>query len=393
MRLSFAQETIYDDICRWAKRPFSPAEQVKAMTGYAGSGKTTVAAALQHAGLGLVLYAAYTGKAASVLGRKGCQGASTIHSLIYRPKQGKAKCACPRNPYAFSDDVTHVIGCPGSRPAFELSSESLLAEADLLVVDECSMVSEDVARDLLSYRKRVLVVGDPMQLPPVAPGKAPFAEMRPTWHIAEIHRQAAESGVLRYATDVRMGNPTQQQYGDDVEIVSIDALRDMVPQCVMYFDQVICGTNQRRVALNRAVRQVRGLEGELPTTGDRVICLRNSRERGLVNGIQNDVIAPSIDGRSLGSASCVLHLDDGETYVAHAHHFLGKGDELRTMAWREVKKKQEFDFGWAITCHKAQGSEWDRVMVFDDSNVFRRDARRWLYTAATRAGKQLLVVQ
>src|SRR4051812_25783556 len=115
--------------------------------GYAGSGKSTLAKHLAEGVEGKVLFAAFTGKAALVMRRKGCEGAATIHSLIYRP-----------------------LGTSVEQPSFELWDDAPASKAQLIVIDECSMVDADLGRDLLSFRIPLLVLGDPAQLPPIQGG-------------------------------------------------------------------------------------------------------------------------------------------------------------------------------------------------------------------------------
>jgi exodeoxyribonuclease V len=62
------------------------------------------------------------------------------------------------------------------------------------------------------------------------------------------------------------------------------------------------------------------------------------------------------------------------------------------LEWQDKKGTEEFTYGYALTCHKAQGSQWDEVIVFDESSTFREDKNRWLYTATTRAAERLTIV-
>src|SRR4051794_15913182 len=116
-------------IQRWLKTPGSP--QVFRVFGYAGTGKTTLAKEVASM-VGRVQYAAYTGKAALVLRSKGCFNASTIHGLIYKPEDG-----------------------PDGKPTFVLNPESPVCGAGVVIIDEVSMVAEDLAKDLLSFGRKV----------------------------------------------------------------------------------------------------------------------------------------------------------------------------------------------------------------------------------------------
>ncbi len=142
------------------------------------------------------------------------------------------------------------------------------------------------------------------------------------------------------------------------------------------------------------IRSVRGRTNPLPEVTDKLVCLRNDHQRGLQNGNLYRVDRAARSG--VDWAELTVRSDGGDggpiDVVTHTHHFVGQEDALEDMPWREQKRRQSFDYGYAITCHKSQGSAWPRVVVIDESRVFREDARRWLYTAVTRASQELIVV-
>src|SRR5262245_3424177 len=133
--------------------------------GYAGTGKTTLAKHLAEGVDGKVLFAAFTGKAACVMRSKGCPGAATIHSLIYKARESGEE-----------------------MPSFELWGEAPASKARLIVIDECSMVDAELARDLLSFGVPLLVLGDPAQLPPIQGGGF-FTDAEPDAMLTEVHRR------------------------------------------------------------------------------------------------------------------------------------------------------------------------------------------------------------
>src|SRR6266542_2586956 len=180
--------------------------------GYAGTGKTTLAKHLAEGVDGKVLFAAFTGKAACVMRSKGCHGAATIHSLIYKARE--------------SGEET---------PSFELWDEAPASKARLIVIDECSMVDAELARDLMSFGVPLLVLGDPAQLPPIQGGGF-FTDAEPDAMLTEVHRQAADNPIVRLSMDIRAGNRlVPGQYGES-QVVTRDALD---PQRVIGADQVL----------------------------------------------------------------------------------------------------------------------------------------------------------
>ena len=188
MEFSPQQDDALVAASRWLK---AGDRQVFRLFGYAGTGKTTLARHLAEDVDGDVLFAAFTGKAAQVLRSRGASKASTIHSLIYRPK---------------GEDVVEdeETGKKEVLPTFSLNRQSPLSKADLIIIDECSMVDEELGRDLLSFGTPVLVLGDPGQLPPVSGGGF-FTEHEPDILLEEIHRQARDNPIIELARQVREG--------------------------------------------------------------------------------------------------------------------------------------------------------------------------------------------
>ena len=178
MKWSPQQDDALMAVERWRK---AGGQQVFRLFGYAGAGKTTLARHIAENAGGDVAFAAFTGKAAHVMRQKGCVGATTIHSLIYRPSR-----------------VEEEEG----EPSFTIRHDAPAADADLIIIDECSMVDEDLGRDLLTFGKPVLVLGDPAQLPPVK-GGGYFTEGEPDFMLTEIHRQAADNPIIRLSMAIR----------------------------------------------------------------------------------------------------------------------------------------------------------------------------------------------
>lgn len=362
--------------------------------GFAGTGKTTLALELSAGISGNVLFAAYTGKAASVMRAKGCKGASTIHSLIYKSKTAsrlrlvelELKWGQEEDPekkarlFAELTEERKRV----TQPNFALDENSPVGSAALLIIDEVSMVDGRIGEDLMSFGTPILVLGDPAQLPPVM-GSGFFMTPNPTVMLTEVHRTALDNPVLMLATKIRNGEEIEYgDYGDSAVV----RMRDLADGCALDYDQVLVGKNVTRVGVNRKMRKRLGRENPLPEPEDRVICLRNNHDLGLLNGTLFRVNAAEDSGYQV---LMTLTPDDGGPQVdveAFRQPFLGE-DAPR---WNN-EGLEEFTYGYAITCHKAQGSEWRRVFIVDESAVFRADRNRWLYTAITRASEAVTVVR
>ncbi len=362
MEWSPQQDEALKAVAAWLKDDSAP--QVFRLFGWAGTGKSTLARHLAQ-DAGTVRYAAFTGKAAQVMRRMGCKGASTIHSLIYS-----------------------LVSEKEGEPRFALDPESQAADADLIVIDEVSMVDENLGRDLLSFGTKVLVLGDPFQLPPVQ-GAGFFTSEEPDIMLTEIHRQARDNPIIRMSIDVREGEYLEHgTYGESRVIARADVDRGAVLEA----DQVLVGRNKTRTDYNDRLRQLKGLPHREPVVGDRLVCLRNNAQKRLLNGQIWSVA--QVKPRAGNRYSLLLDPEEPgmkaqAKVVTHKAFFSGEEDQL---AWTERRGYDEFTFGYCLTVHKSQGSQWDDVYLFDESFVFREDRKRWLYTGITRAAETITVV-
>jgi exodeoxyribonuclease-5 len=343
--------------------------QVFRLFGYAGTGKTTLARHIADGVDGEVKYAAFTGKAAAVMRGKGCHGATTIHSLIYRARES-------------GEEI----------PSFDLYDDAPASKADLIIIDECSMVDAELGRDLLSFGVPLLVLGDPAQLPPIQTGANAggfFTEAEPDVMLTEVHRQAQDNPIVRLSMDIRAGEPLEPGRYGETEVVR---KADLDPQRVLDADQVLVGRNNTRRSYNTRLRERRGFDGPMPSAGDKLVCLRNNRKKGLFNGSLWSV--KDRGGRKSGIMTMRLLPDDetgarGVKVSVRPECFTGG---IEQVDWTRRKPYDEFDYGYVLTVHKAQGSQWDDVVLFDESFAFSDSRERWLYTGVTRAVERLTVV-
>jgi len=363
-------------VARWLKtgRP-----QVFRLFGYAGTGKTTLARYFAEHVDGQVQFAAFTGKAAQVLRARGATNARTIHSLIYRP----------RGEEAVEDETT---GKTSINPTFSLNRQSPIARAKLVIIDECSMVDEQLGKDLMSFGTPILVLGDPAQLPPIS-GGGYFTEHEPDILLTEIHRQARDNPIIRLALDVREGREFMRGDYGSAQVIGRE---DVNQELVMQADQVLVGRNQTRRRYNQRLRELKGFSADYPQAGDKLVCLRNDPAKGLLNGSLWKVMSSARETVKPGLNLLVSpEEDDPERGIAKIKLLKAAFEDERPdeIPWATRKRYDEFDYGYALTVHKAQGSQWGNVVLFDESWAFKETRQRWLYTAITRAAETLTVVR
>ena len=351
MQLSNEQKSVIQGILNVIK-----SKPVVTMGGYAGTGKTTI---IKHLHKVLPNYAvcAYTGKAANVLRKKGVES-STIHSLIYKPKM---------------DENGHVATDKHGSPIFILNPE---LGAEGIMVDEASMVNREIYEDLMSFGKPIIFVGDHGQLPPI--GSDINLMATPEFRLETIHRNAGP--IAHFAEFIRNGFRPAAWAFRSKEVQFVDK-RYVDP----YFNkvgQIIVGFNKSRVDINRLIRKSAQFPDNWPIIGEKLMCLRNDKKLGLFNGMQG-----TVEHLFSKPKNNMTFISDGNSYDVlfdpqalnkeRLEKNFHKGDPL------------PFEFCYAITCHKAQGDEWNEVLVLEQKSG-NWDFKRWAYTAASRAKKKLI---
>ena len=280
------------------------------------------------------------------------------------------------------------------RPTFVLNSEGPVRDADLIVLDEVSMVNETMAADLMSFGKPILVLGDPGQFPPIK-GEGAFTQAVPDVMLTEIHRQAEGSAIIRLATMAREGKFIP--FGTYSDTVYKMHKSDLGPEDLLQADQVLCGMNATRLMLNNTMRKAAGRTSILPQDPDeKIICLRNQNDIGLVNG--SFLTLKDIEDTDEYKIRADIETDDGKEVgrrSIYKGNFLDHVEFDKDRAQKDHWHKKglvEATFGSAITVHKAQGSGWKNVLLFDDGFGRGDDRKLWLYTAITRAEDGLLIL-
>ena len=352
-----------------------------------GTGKSTLVKFI-IAALGLynedVAYVAYTGKAALVLKEKGCPNATTAHRLLYQ--------SFPRKDGTFFHKPRRPLEYPYK----------------LIVVDEVSMLPREMWNLLLSHRAYILALGDPGQLPPIGEDNGILAN--PHVFLDEIMRQAQESEIIRLSMSVREGRPLELYKGNEVQIID---KKELVSGMFTWADQVLVAKNETRRNINQLMRgYIHGVEDTKPVEGDKVICLKNDWTNPnamgdvMVNGSIGTIHSFQFDSsvHPLLQPGLILNFkpDYAETYndnfndLLVDYRLLLKGENTVNKnnfnIFKRIARPKELDYAYAITCHKSQGSEYDKVLVLEEW-LKGGDHARWLYTAATRAKEKLVIVR
>ena len=373
--------------------------------GYAGTGKTTTIRSIVSDIEGNVLYGAYTGKASLVMQHQGLP-ARTIHSLRYNPifpdqdvdkrLRGELEAARKQDDHEEAKELEDKIKYNNSI-RFELNDESELFQADLLVLDEVSMVNQEMLDDLLSFEKPLLVLGDPGQLPPIK-GTGALTQAKPDILLEKIHRQAMDNPIISLSFSARTGKAIpREEFRSDGHPTSVHkSMTGLTKEDALGADQILCGKNKTRRTLNQRYRKIAGFEGATPMPGEKLICLKNNAGAGIFNGMMCTVVRVVEEYETWMQIELKTELDKTIRCPVLRAHF----DEyeqpglVESLHWWDKQDREEFDFGYAITVHKAQGSQWDHVIFWDDRFLVwdKPERRKWLYTGITRAVEQLTLL-
>lgn len=384
--LSSDQKLALDHILAWYKDP----DRKKYLTlgGYAGTGKSTLLAQLRrhldeiYPNL-KVGFVSYTGKAARVLHGKLLEAevkykqdtVGTIHSLIYSP---------------IVNEKEEIIG-------WQQKEE---IDRALIIVDEASMVDSIIWNHLLSYNVPILAVGDHGQLPPI---RGSFNLMdKPDIILEHIHRQAAKNPIIGISIQAREhGYIRPGQYGSGIHKFSKedpDAYLEMNELLQNYTEDtlILCGYNHTRKKLNMHIRQALGYESTQPIAGDRVICLRNNHKKRIFNGMIGTILEIREENEDWYRATIAMDGEDTPYMGLVSTKQFDNDSALNFSKQRsQIMLGDLFDFGYALTVHKAQGSQARKVVLFEERFTKMSDDewRRWLYTGVTRAEEELVIFE
>ena len=372
----------------------------KVVGGVAGSGKSTIIPYIinmvgmpyeESTGMGEVAVCAYTGKAVMNLKRKGVVTAQTLHSFLYETKVEE-------------DEDGKPVMRHYPKPLYWFNT------VKLLIVDEASMVSQEMHKQIMSLPFKTLYIGDHYQLPPVNDN---FNIMlNPHCRLETIHRQEKDNPIVQLADMARHRQPIPLgMFGTSKHTRTLKL--DDLPA----YDEVITWTNATKDAVNGIIREKRGFQKDVPQKDDKMIVRVNCREKGVYNGqIIYLISTPTmnkkggwnvefLDELAYKDVFIMAQTDDATTALASIHLSKEEMDKIRTFprydkkSYKEMKKKYPYeihlDWGYAITCHAAQGTSWRNVAVMleDRMKAIMKpdDWSRWLYTAITRAEESVTI--
>lgn len=344
-----------------------------AIAGYSGTGKTTLIADLpKHlkkltGGFPRLCYATLTAKAALVLKNKGIP-ATTIHSLIY-------------DTAVIQDKITKKLKYIFHKKEF--------LNCDLIIIDESSMVSEDIYYDLKSFGIPILFIGDSFQLPPVTGDFNLMTDKFLSYTMKEIMRQEQDNEIIMMSMKIRNGDHIPYRKGKTFHKVHKNTIND---QTYLEYDQIITGKNKTRVELNQKYRRLIGHNSDLPIENDKMIFLRNNYDDNVFNGQQ---VILKCKPKELGKNKLNIQFQDIiDNSISEVIVTTESINNITPQFTNATKETNLIDFGYALSVHKSQGSEWDRVLLYDDLFAISNDEmrHRWLYTGITRASNEVLWV-
>ena len=368
------------------------------ISGYAGSGKSTLIKFIVSALPDIdpdtqVVYTSFTGKATQVLAKKGNKNTSTLHKLLFE-------------------------SYPRPDGTFVRIPVTTLLPYKVVIVDEISMVPKELMDRLESYPVYIIGLGDPFQLPPVDKDSDNHLLDHPHIFLDEIMRQAVESEIIQLTMKIRNFEPIDYFKGKEVQVLHKN---ELTTGMLLWADQILVATNATRKSINMQIRGLLG-HGEEPEDGDKVICCRNywdcqaDNEYPLINGTigtlnnsyENFIPIPRFLKRRIPyegdkvdtiNAEFIGDSEENYGYLRMDRKLIEQGvktldNKSQYILGKYATLPMEFEYGYAITTHRAQGSEWDNVLVIEEGFPFDKEEHaRWLYTAATRSAKKLVIIK
>lgn len=378
------------------------------LKGYAGTGKTTILneiiEVIGNEGKTPVCIC-YTGKAASNMMEKTGFDCFTIHKVIYEYENMK------NAPEFFNSTLEEQAALTAAQ---ELTS---ILECDFLIIDEYSLLTKKIVDDVLNFNKKVLWCGDEGQLEPINDDPIKLGEYLKDdvieVELKTIHRQEKGCSILDLAYDVRIGRiHLQEVKNDGLTITRRDIEKYKFTSESLKNTVILCWKNNTRYKINTMIRNKLKVKGSLPNPGENMVVLRNNYDYELFNGQQLTIVEVGDEQECYGLKyiTCRVQLNNGYPFPIDiwtnpfyrknnlkynfelSDFYKGDNNHIKKTIWDQYKKLVHLDFGYCMTIHKSQGSQWDNVILIKkDLYGYKGQLNRMLYTAVTRASKNLLV--
>jgi len=380
---------------------FNSSEQLFQYDGPPGSGKSVVLNEIvNQLGLNInteVAPMSFIGAASLVMRTKGLYSAKTAHSWLYEiydvPMLDEKGNQCR----TATGEVRMV---KRFKP-----KESLDPNIKLIIVDEAYSMPRSMRPIIESHGLKILACGDSNQLPPVK-DKPAFLVDGKIYHLTQIMRQSGRDDIIFIANRVLRGLPLLNGYYGNSMVIDRQDLNDDI---LMWADVIICGTNRTRDNINNHMRRLNGHISPTPEYGERVVCRNNNwniqamdstgNVINLVNGLIGTVINwPNADSFNVRDrtvkldfacdiAGCVFQC------VFNYDYILGNFEQREIIREQyRYNKNPLFEYAYCITCHIAQGSQFNKVVYIEEDLGYGIQNCLNL-VGATRAVKQLVYVK
>ena len=347
------------------------------LCGEAGTGKTMLLANFILPEIVLnqklkVAVATPTARAARVLASKlssevkaQLRHLGTIHSLMYHP---------------VFDGFGNIINW---------KKKGHLDDIDIVVIDECSMVDEDMERDLESLEVPIIAVGDPFQLKPIN-GQSTWMQ-EPSVLLEQVHRQALDSPILRLAHYVKNNKklPDYLHTYGVMQHLSLSQAKHSILQSYEDYGKsntaIACYTNNNRCKVNTCIQRM--LFGDTtPQVDTQIVCLRNYHQHAIYNG-DRGVITAIKDHNSMYKTAIDFDCGNKTKDIQTESACFGQPQASKLLI--EESRNLIVDYGYCLTAHKLQGSQFDEVFIIKDIHKTCDDYASWMYTAITRSINKL----
>lgn len=387
--LTDEQQSLVKDCYNWF---FNENNLIFEYTGGPGTGKSFVLNfIIEYLGINREQIApmAYTGAAAVNMRTKGLLNAGTIHSWIYHTSVSQK----------YDESGNIIIDDYFNRPKETLTfvPKIQLKNIKLIIIDEAYMVPYEMKKDIEMFGIKILACGDRNQLPPIN-SKPAYLTSTNVRVLTKTMRQLENSYINKLAYSSLAGYPISNGYYGDVLVINENELTD---QMIISSDIVLCSKNSTREYYNNKIRKLYGFDSKIPQYGERIICRSNNKlevvddinlANGLIGTTMNYPDVSGFDGKTFRLLFKPNLLNNAFDIKASYKYFTAPYQQREILKNDRYLEGEKFEFGYSITTHLSQGSEFNNVIVIDE--YIPGDLKNRLsYVAITRAKQRLIYVK